>query len=263
MSLSPWFRLLLWCCLFSPLALSAQDSHLAEAAAPIPALENYFKESLNTRDGLPHNTINAIAQTPDGYLWFATWEGVARYNGREFKIYDRSPLTGLPDVGVRTFHLDRHQALWVAGSRGGLVKIKDGIWQAQPPLGVLINRVLLDSQDRLWLATEGKGLYRQNPDGSRTVLQQTDGLPSDQVYSLLEDQAGRIWIGTSDGLVFLDQQLQLQQPSAVELHRTPVFALTERENELLVGTERGLYSIATPTSAVETLLANVPVSALL
>lgn len=66
MSLSPWFRLLLCCCLFSPLALSAQDSHLAEAAAPIPALENYFKESLNTRDGLPHNTINAIAQTPDG-----------------------------------------------------------------------------------------------------------------------------------------------------------------------------------------------------
>jgi diguanylate cyclase (GGDEF)-like protein len=263
MSLLPWFRLILCCCFFSPLALLAQDSHLAEAAAPIPALDNYFKESLNTRDGLPHNTINAIAQTPDGYLWFGTWEGVARYNGREFKIYDRSPLTGLPDVGVRTFHLDRHQALWVAGSRGGLVKIKDGIWQAQPPLGVLINRVLLDSQDRLWLATEGKGLYRQNPDGSRIVLQQTDGLPSDQVHSLLEDQAGRIWIGTSDGLVFLDQQLQLQQPSAVELHRTPVFALTERENELLVGTERGLYSIATPTSAAETLLANVPVSALL
>lgn len=263
MRLLPLLRSILCCWLLSPLLVLAQDHLLTEPPAPVPALDNYFKESLNTRDGLPHNTINAIAQTPDGYLWFGTWEGVARFNGREFKIYDRSPLTGLPDVGVRTFYLDRHQTLWIAGSRGGLVQVKDGHWQAQPPLGVLINRVLLDSQDRLWLATEGKGLYWQDSAGNRQVIQQQDGLPSEQVHSLLEDQAGRIWVGTSNGLVYLDQQLHVRKPLAPELENTPVFALTEREDELLIGTERGLFALAAPQSAANTLLANMPVSALL
>ena len=43
---------------------------------PLP-LEDYFTQTWDTRDGLPHNGINALAQTIDGYLWIATWEGFA------------------------------------------------------------------------------------------------------------------------------------------------------------------------------------------
>lgn len=42
------------------------------------ALDAYAREVWTTRDGLPHNQVNSIAQTPEGYLWFATWEGVVR-----------------------------------------------------------------------------------------------------------------------------------------------------------------------------------------
>ncbi|OOE48999.1 diguanylate cyclase, partial [Salinivibrio kushneri] len=54
-------------------------------------LSDYFIETWTSANGLPHNSINAIAQTSDGYLWFATWEGVARYNGLEFVRFDRGP----------------------------------------------------------------------------------------------------------------------------------------------------------------------------
>ena len=262
----PLLHLCCWLlCIFLVLApgAGATPAKFHSEPGPVPALDNYFKESLNTRDGLPHNTINALAQTADGYLWFGTWEGVARYNGREFKIFDRSPETGLPDVGVRTFHVDWQQDLWIAGSRGGLVKVSNGVWHAYPPLGVLINRVLLDSQRRLWIATEGKGLYLQDEAGQRRVWHRADGLPSEQVHSLLEDAAGRIWVGTSDGLVFLDPDLQIQQVASVELQRTPVFALLERQHELLVGTERGLFALSDPQAQPLSLLANVPVSSLL
>lgn len=256
----PCYCFIYWLLLSLPVTALA----LADSRSPVPALDNYFKESLNTRDGLPHNTINAIAQTADGYLWFGTWEGVARYNGREFRIFDRSPETGLPDVGVRTFHLDPLGRLWIGGSRGGLVKITNGQWHSYPPLGVLINRLLLDKQQRLWIATEGQGLFMQDADGRRIQYLRQDGLPSEQVHSLLEDQQGRIWVGTSDGLVYLDEQLTIRSVEPAQYNGVPVFALALNERgELLVGTERGLFLSQSLAAVPVTLLDNVPVSALL
>jgi len=251
-------------CFFLLLLLGSIAVSASQSAEQVPALDNYFKETLNTRSGLPHNTINAIAQTADGYLWFGTWEGVARYNGREFRIFDRSPETGLPDVGVRTFFVDQQQTLWIGGSRGGIVRVKNGQWQALPPLGVLINRLLLDKQERLWIATEGKGLFMQNAAGERVQYLRQDGLPSEQIHSLIQDKHGRIWVGTSDGLVYLDEQLQIQPVAADQYNGVPVFALAlNQQGELLVGTERGLFLSTAASIEPITLLDNVPVSALL
>lgn len=249
-----------WFFLFTPTTAFT----LSNASTAVPSLENYFKESLNTRHGLPHNTINALAQTADGYLWFGTWEGVARYNGREFRIFDRSPETGLPDVGVRTFFLDQHSSLWIGGSRGGLVRVTAGQWQAFEPLGVLINRLLLDSKDRLWIATEGNGLFMQDQAGQRIHYSRQQGLPSEQVHSLIEDKQGRIWVGTSNGLVYLDGQLNIQAVAQQAYNNVPVFALAVNKNDkLLVGTERGLFISSSLEDEPTPLLANVPISALL
>lgn len=71
----PLLHLCCWLlCIFLVLApgAGATPAKFHSEPGPVPALDNYFKESLNTRDGLPHNTINALAQTADGYLWFGT-----------------------------------------------------------------------------------------------------------------------------------------------------------------------------------------------
>ena len=46
--------------------------------------------------------INALAQTSDGYLWIATWEGFARFNGIEFKLFTRGSKAGLPDSAIKS-----------------------------------------------------------------------------------------------------------------------------------------------------------------
>jgi len=68
--------------------------------------DEYLVEKWTSRDGLPHNSINAISQTQDGYLWFATWEGIARFNGREFKLFTRGPESALLDSGVQALYAD-------------------------------------------------------------------------------------------------------------------------------------------------------------
>ena len=65
-------------------------------------LSAYYRETWTTRQGLPHNQVNAIAQSPDGYLWLGTWEGLVRYNGLEFHVFDRANTPELKDNGIRS-----------------------------------------------------------------------------------------------------------------------------------------------------------------
>ena len=101
--------LVLWC--------TAANANAAPAT-PVTNLNHYFQESWTTRQGLPHNTINSISQSEDGYLWIATWEGLVRFNGRQFRVFGRTDLDGLPDSGIRSISLDRKGALLAVGSRG-------------------------------------------------------------------------------------------------------------------------------------------------
>ena len=100
----------LWIALTLLLALLSVTARADHSFKP---LDDFFKEVWTTRDGLPHNLVHGAVQTPDGYLWFATWEGVARYNGREFRIFDRGTVPALRDNGVRALRL-RH---FVIGGR--------------------------------------------------------------------------------------------------------------------------------------------------
>src|SRR5690606_30172503 len=93
-------------------------------------LSHYFQESWTTRDGLPHNTINSITQSKDGYLWLATWEGAVRFNGREFKVFGRGPVTGLPDSGIRFLNTDNDGNVLLTGARGGVSKRTEAGWRS-------------------------------------------------------------------------------------------------------------------------------------
>lgn len=206
--------------------------------AATAALTDYFRESWNTRQGLPHNTINSISQTPDGYLWFATWEGVARYNGREFKVFGREQQTGLPDSGIRALHLDPKGRLLLGGSRGGLALLQNQEWLPLAPVSALVNEVRGDERGQLWVGTEGGGLFCLQKNGSRQQWTRHDGLPSNTIYSLLNDNKDGIWVGTAEGLVHLHQGKlkSISQSPAI-----PIFAMTFYNNSLYLGTERGLY----------------------
>jgi diguanylate cyclase (GGDEF)-like protein len=216
-------------------------------ARPAP-LADYFRESWTTRDGLPHNTINSIIQSKDGYLWFATWEGAARYDGRTFTVFGRSNLTGLPDSGVRSFSLDRNGDLLMGGSRGGIAMVKDGQWHSLPAVEKLINDLIRDGDGNLWIASEGGGLLLQYPDGKTRQFSAADGLKPTVIYRLIDDTQGKIWLATQQGLYWFDPSLanpvfHLAGPE-MGMPLTSIFALAlTHDSRLLVGTEQGAYQL--------------------
>ena len=224
--------LVLWC--------TAANANAAPAT-PVTNLNHYFQESWTTRQGLPHNTINSISQSEDGYLWIATWEGLVRFNGKQFRVFGRTDLDGLPDSGIRSISLDRKGALLAVGSRGGFIRRQIKSWQAFPSLNVLTNAVVQDERLGYWLATEGQGLYYQHADGSRVQYTVNDGLPSNVIHSLARDSAGRIWIGTGRGLAVIEHEGSVIRVIS-DVPAIPVFTLLSQGEMLLVGTENGAYS---------------------
>ncbi|WP_158677942.1 ligand-binding sensor domain-containing diguanylate cyclase [Pseudoalteromonas sp. T1lg76] len=211
----------------------------ANAAVNVPEnvpLSHYFAETWDTRDGLPHNSINALAQTPDGYIWAGTWEGVARFNGRKFTLFTRGEETGLPDSGIRSLSLDSQtHELYVAGSRGGVSSVKGNFWQALPAAAYMINFALRVSDGALWLALEDGGVVR------RYQGQDLHFLTGASTYHVLE-QGDKVWVASSDGL-YVYQNGQMQRPETTNnaLNGMTYKLALDHNQRLLVGAEQGIW----------------------
>lgn len=215
------------------------------AAAETKPLDAYFRETWTTRDGLPHNLVHAIVQTPDGYLWFATWEGLARYNGREFRIFDRGNVPELRDNGIRALRPGRNGSLWLGTSRGGVSQYREGRWRTITTAEGLaqdeVMDLLEDREGRLWVATESAGVTRVGDDGA-VQYRSGDGLPGEVMYALAEDRSGTIWAATAEGLARFDGERFIALGVESGLPPGQTFSLeTGRDDELFVGTEVGVY----------------------
>ncbi len=179
-------------------------------AAPGPGpLRDYVVDRWTSRDGLPHNSVRDMAQTPDGYLWLATWEGLVRYDGVEFVVHDRSTTDpALPDNGVGALYVDPAGALWFSDSRGNLGRRDaEGRWRFWRAADegwpqALIHAMAMDAQGRLWLLFEGRGLGVLSPDGRFAFVDAPDGVPLALSYARMAvGDDGRVWIGGMDGLM--------------------------------------------------------------
>ncbi|NJL28795.1 MAG: hypothetical protein HC897_13330 [Thermoanaerobaculia bacterium] len=129
-------------------------------------------ERLTVEDGLSHSTAWDVLQDRRGFLWFATANGLDRWDGNQFKVYQHEP--------------DDPESI---------------------SSNVLL-RLFEDSRGDLWIGTRGRGLnrfdvaeerferYEQTPDDPHSLLGQ-------EVWSLMEDRSGRLWVGTDAGLNLL------------------------------------------------------------
>lgn len=158
--------------------------------------------------GLPQNTVQALAQTGDGYLWVGTQEGLARFDGMSF-TQPESSSPGWLTENITALHTARDGGLWIGTRRSGVARFLDGAIVALQPHTPAV-RSLYEARDgRLWIGTE---------DGLVCVLGAaiaSRNLAGQVVHAFHEDTDG-IWVGATRGL-YLFRNGAAEPP---ELHET-------------------------------------------
>lgn len=220
-------RLLLLLALLVPTPLAGRVDPFRFA---VPAFQVH-----TSREGLPQNTISALAHDREGRLWAATQDGLAVWNGRAWRVHN------LPDRQVSNFlrclAVAADGALWAGRQDGGLARFAQGRWDLVPPEKLGARRVdaLLEVRGRIWAATPG-GLFRQEGTGWVSLFSG----PCRSLDGPTED--GRAWLGLERGLATIGEDGRLDFLPGRGLEGVPVNrVLRRKDGSLLAATERGLF----------------------
>ena len=224
---------------------------LTGAAEPAPARtppagsDQYLQTTWATEEGLPQNSVNAILQTRDGYLWLGTFGGLARFDGVKFTTFNSGNTPGLKSNRILSLCEGRDGRLWLGAETGELMSYKDGVGQTYTTEdGLPGGYVWALHEDRggaLWAGTS-KGLARF--DGGRfTAYTTRDGLPDDEVWAIQEDEDGRLWVVTDRGLVEFDGgKFTTYRPPAGLAEGLWAASSVRRGGGLWLGTRSGIAS---------------------
>lgn len=243
MSHPAWHRI--WIALLlsgsAGIGVGQAEERVALQLDPNRHVSQYIHRVWQTDDGLPQNSVYATAQTPDGFLWIATQEGLARFDGVTFTLFSSGNVGALQNDEIRALLVDNDGALWIGTGGGGVTRYADRRFETfttEDGLGSGFVRSLLQSQDgTLWVGTVEGGLSRF--DGERfTTFTTDDGLTGNVILDLEEDANGMLWIGTEGGLTtYSDGQFE---PVLGDAFETLVWAIESTEAGVWVGTNNGL-----------------------
>ena len=179
----------------------------------------FLFEQLTINNGLSNNSVNAILQTRDGYLWIATKDGLNRYDGRSFRVYKRSATAAasLPENYVMSLLESRDGTLWIGTWGGGLCRF-DAFEETFTRVDMaggeddFIQTLTEDREGHIWYGTTKGGLVRLDPaSGNITCYARyrnwPPGFPADNIASIAFDAEQNLWIGSQDAGLILVQPI--------------------------------------------------------
>ena len=172
---------------------------------PDKKITQYIYESWGLEHGLPQNTVRTIEHTRDGYLWLGTQEGVVRFDGVRFKLYDKQNVEEFTVNDIRVIFEDRGSNLWIGTYSGGL-------------------------------------LLHDRKKGTFTRFTKSQGLSDDVILSLTDDREGNLWIGTGDGLNRMKDGViaRVRIPGNPEADEFIQGLMVDRNGNLWIGSRNGL-----------------------
>src|SRR5690242_11676277 len=96
------------------------------SAAPSPSVSDYSIDVWQTEQGLPQDSVTSIVQTHDGYLWLGTYNGLVRFDGVRFKVFDTSNTRGLGDNRITSLYVDGYGTRWMGQETGRCTRMLGG-----------------------------------------------------------------------------------------------------------------------------------------
>ncbi len=220
--------------------------------------------SVSVRNGLSSNIINDIQKDRYGYMWFATEDGLNRFDGKDFTVYrhKKGDSTSLGSNEITCLFEDNKGILWIGTSGGSLaryIREKDCFYTYKPHVGKhglnsSIKSITGDHFGNIWIATYG-GLNILNPKTNslyKFPIEEgnTNSLPSRTALFVFEDSKKRMWVGTDKGLLLYNRQRKSfrrflhseSKPNSLISDRIRTIA-EDKKGNIWIGTDKGICKL--------------------
>jgi signal transduction histidine kinase/ligand-binding sensor domain-containing protein len=175
----------------------------------IPVSQDYVLRAWDVEDGLPNNNVESITQASDGYLWMATWSGIARFDGLRFTTFAKG--SGLDANEVNVVFSARDGTLWAGFRNGEFARRSEGRFQpvipgAPPSPKPLdnIHSLAEDAAGAIWAGFFPSPKVIRWQQGSLTKLTPSQGVGPGKFPEVKAAIDGTIWLATSEGCGFFD-----------------------------------------------------------
>jgi ligand-binding sensor domain-containing protein len=229
-------------------------------------------------DGLSQSSVNCMIRDHEGFMWFGTQDGLNRYDGKNFRVFQNQPgdAASLSNNYIVSICEDEEGFLWIGTMTGGLNRFDKHtetfhIFQHCDTLnsisGNTVWTVISDGKGNIWSGTS-LGLNRYNKSSGKFTCYRHDArdpgsLVTDMVVSLLKDHSGNIWVGTVEGLCKINfstgKFTSFINPDEGQMPGSNlIWSVSESPDENIIsGTNNGIYSL-NPSTKVFTRILGEP-----
>ncbi|MBI4662104.1 MAG: ATP-binding protein [Verrucomicrobia bacterium] len=202
----------------------------------VPAGAPFAIDVWQNDDGLPQNSVISMTQTRDGYLWLGTINGLVRFDGFRFTVFDESNTPGLGSSGIVHIFEDEERNLWIGTEAAGVALVKkDRVTRLDIGRGTREGRVMSACQDStgaVWLYTADGQLCRHREGRVDVWLAGAESFSN--CRAIVSERSGMLWIGSDRRLFAIDPA---DSPGSSDLKAK--FELPVRKLDLLIPSRRG------------------------
>lgn len=223
---------------------------------------DYLTDVWTADAGLPDSSVTALAQTPDGYLWIGTYNGLARFDGKQFVTFDPANTPALAHARVRQLAVDQQGTLWINTLDGSMTALRHGAFTREwtGADGPDPDVQLLSSSSNQVAFLLHRGVIRLKSTTATTETNWTDLNPPQRSVGGLcvADGTGVIWYRTAEKRLvrWRGQEFEPLPAEAGLGEQTVVSMTTDPAGRLWVGTESDVlawdgtrFQTMTPTNA--------------
>jgi signal transduction histidine kinase/ligand-binding sensor domain-containing protein len=217
------------------LSILAGSGHYARAQA------QYGVDVWTVDDGLPQNLVRGLAQSPDGYLWIATFDGLVRFDGMRFTTFNQSNTAGISSNRFGSMYQGKDADLWLVNEIGGLTRYHDGSFRTygvnDGVPGYLVDGITGDQAGNIWILSADRIAAWDAPHGRFAEI----ALPQPKIHYIPTLwQSGGFWGRDTTHLHFFLRGRFLTYPLPAQLLRSSIWgAALDQQGTLWVETLDG------------------------
>lgn len=218
--------------------------------------KNEFFQGNNSVDHDYGNSVHAIAEDKNGNIWFGTYDGAIKYDGKIFRSYTEKNGLSNTKVSRKSILTDRSGTIWV-GTQGGVFRYipsADSIggqcfalFHLIPP--ITVTGIMEDNTGNIWFASSDKGVFRYDGKAINNITEK-EGLGNNYAGGMVQDKTGNFWFTMKDGICRYDGKTFTSLTTKDGLGGSEVWGIYIEQSGIIWITARGSTTRFDPSVSI-------------